>query len=91
MLILVKLLGIVIVVMGVIFLISPTAFKQYAAFWRQRKKLLRGYFKPFIWCYSFVGCFRVQAGRGHYCIWDLGYHKRHTSFYTWSEKVKCLS
>lgn len=42
MVILVKLLGIVIVVMGFIFLINPTAFKQYAAFWRQRKRLLMG-------------------------------------------------
>ena len=42
MLILVKLLGIVIVAMGVIFLINPTAFKQYVAFWRQRKSLLIG-------------------------------------------------
>ena len=42
MVILVKLLGIVIVVMGIIFLINPTAFKQYAAFWRQRKRLLMG-------------------------------------------------
>ena len=42
MLILVKLLGIIIVVMGFIFLINPTAFKQYASFWQQRKRIIMG-------------------------------------------------
>ncbi|MDP8229882.1 MAG: hypothetical protein P9L93_02135 [Candidatus Gorgyraea atricola] len=42
MLILIRLLAIVIVVMGVIFLLNPKALKSYAAFWKQGKRLYVG-------------------------------------------------
>ncbi|UCH12304.1 MAG: hypothetical protein JSW18_05680 [Candidatus Omnitrophota bacterium] len=42
MVILVRLFGIVIVVMGIIFLLNPKALKQYIAFWRQQKRLYVG-------------------------------------------------
>ncbi|MFC1624530.1 hypothetical protein ACFL28_04385 [Candidatus Omnitrophota bacterium] len=42
MLLLVKLLGIVIVVMGVIFLLSPKMLKRYISFWKQGKRLRIG-------------------------------------------------
>ena len=42
MVIFVKLFGIVIVVMGIIFLINPKALKQYISFWKQEKRLRIG-------------------------------------------------
>ena len=42
MVILVKLFGIAIVVMGGIFLVKPEIMKQYIAFWRQQKSLFIG-------------------------------------------------
>lgn len=39
MLILVKLIGLLIVAMGIIFLLSPKVLKQYIAFWKQGKKI----------------------------------------------------
>ncbi len=42
MLIFVKLFGVVIVVMGIIFLINPNALKQYISFWKQKKRLQIG-------------------------------------------------
>ncbi len=42
MLIFVKLFGIVIVVMGIIFLINPKALKQYISFWKQEKRIRIG-------------------------------------------------
>ena len=42
MVILVKLFGIVVVVMGIIFLINQKAIKQYMSFWRQGKRLKIG-------------------------------------------------
>lgn len=42
MLIFVRLFGIVIVVMGVIFLINPKVLKQYFSFWKQEKRLRIG-------------------------------------------------
>lgn len=40
--ILVKLFGVVMVVMGIIFFISPKAFKQYISYWKQEKRLRIG-------------------------------------------------
>lgn len=40
--ILVKLFGIAIVVMGIIFLINPKVLRQYVTFWKQRKRLYMG-------------------------------------------------
>ena len=40
--ILVRLLGIAIVVVGVVFLVSPKLLKQYIAFWRGQKRLYIG-------------------------------------------------
>ena len=42
MVILVRLFGIAIVVMGIIFLANPKALKQYMAFWKQQKRLYIG-------------------------------------------------
>ena len=42
MLIFVKLFGVVIACMGIIFLINPKAFKQYISFWKQEKRLRIG-------------------------------------------------
>ena len=42
MLIFVKLFGVVITCMGIIFLINPKAFKQYISFWKQEKRLRIG-------------------------------------------------
>ncbi len=42
MLIFVKLFGVVIACMGIIFLINPKAFKQYISFWKQEKRIRVG-------------------------------------------------
>jgi len=42
MLILVKLFGVLIAVMGIIFFVSPKAFKQYISYWKQEKRLRIG-------------------------------------------------
>ena len=42
MVILVRLFGIAIVVMGIVFLANPKALKQYMAFWRHQKRLYIG-------------------------------------------------
>ena len=42
MLIFVKLFGVVVVCMGIIFLITPKAVKQYMSFWKQGKRLQIG-------------------------------------------------
>lgn len=42
MLILVKLFGIVLVALGVIFLINPEVIKKYAAFWTKGKRIYMG-------------------------------------------------
>ena len=42
MIIFVKLFGIAIVVMGIIFLMNPKALKQYISFWKQEKRLRIG-------------------------------------------------
>ena len=42
MVIFVKLFGVVVVVMGIIFSINPKAFKQYISFWKQGKRLQIG-------------------------------------------------
>jgi len=42
MLIFVKLFGVVIACMGIIFLINPKALKQYISFWKQGKRLRMG-------------------------------------------------
>ncbi|MBL7070755.1 MAG: hypothetical protein ISS26_01100 [Candidatus Omnitrophica bacterium] len=42
MIVLVKLLGIVIVVMGVVYLLKPEVLKQYIAFWAKDKRLFAG-------------------------------------------------
>jgi uncharacterized protein YjeT (DUF2065 family) len=42
MILLIKLLGIVILVLGVIYLIYPDTMKQYAAFWTKGKRIYSG-------------------------------------------------
>ncbi len=42
MVILVRLFGIAIVVMGIVFLANPKTLKQYMAFWKQQKRLYIG-------------------------------------------------
>jgi uncharacterized protein YjeT (DUF2065 family) len=42
MILLIKLLGIVILVLGVIYLINPDTMKQYAAFWTKGKRMYSG-------------------------------------------------
>lgn len=42
MVILVRIFGILIVVMGIIFLVSPKIMKQYIAFWKQQRRLYAG-------------------------------------------------
>ena len=42
MVILVKLLGIVLVVFGVVYLLNPNIMKQYIAFWKKGKRLYAG-------------------------------------------------
>ncbi|MBU0477114.1 hypothetical protein KKC91_00895 [bacterium] len=42
MLILVRLFGVVIICMGIIFLINPKAVKQYISYWKEGKKLRVG-------------------------------------------------
>ena len=42
MLMFVKLFGIVVVAVGIIFLMDPKAFKQYLSFWKQEKRLRIG-------------------------------------------------
>lgn len=54
MVMLVRVLGVVIVIMGVIFGLNPGLFQQYVKFWRSRRKLIAGGILSFLFGVIFL-------------------------------------